>query len=263
MTGIFDPNAHIQTVVIVGCGGTGAAGARIVARIVYDMRRARLHTPNILLVDPDIVEEKNVGRQLFAPADAALNLPKVEVVGRRLNMALGLDIAWCVEPFSAEKHGNRYGSQLVIGCVDNHLARRELHQARGILIGAGNYRDGGQVVIGNMADPDVMRKHIDGKNGKYVYLPKEGLLFPSLLEPETSTLETQPILSCAELVLRGEQDILVNDWMACVVGQYVYALLRRQPIRTFASFISLDGMSVRSLPICREEIANYVEEKSA
>ncbi len=128
---VFDPNTHIQTIVIVGCGGTGAQVARIVARIVYDMRRARLHTPGILLVDPDIVEEKNVGRQLFTPADAALKLPKVEVVGRRLNMALGLDIAWCVEPFDAEKHSSRYGSQLVIGCVDNHLARRDLHKAQG------------------------------------------------------------------------------------------------------------------------------------
>lgn len=259
----FDPNTHIQTVIIVGCGGTGAQVARIVARIVYDMRRAQLHTPNVLLVDPDIVEEKNIGRQLFAPADAALGLPKVEVVGRRLNMALGLDIAWCAEPFSAEKHGSRYGLQLVIGCVDNHVARRELYQARGILIGAGNYRDGGQVVIGNTGDAQVMRRHIDGKDGKYAYLPKEGLLFPSLLEPEVPTPEPQPALSCAELVLRGEQSLLVNDWMACAVGQYVYSLLRRQPIRTFASFISLDGMSVRSLPICKEEISSYLEEKAS
>jgi PRTRC genetic system ThiF family protein len=254
----FDPNTHIQTIVIVGCGGTGAQVARIVARIVYDMRRARLHTPSMLLVDPDHVEEKNVGRQLFTPADAALGLPKAEVVGRRLNMALGMDIAWCVEPFSAEKHGSRHGSQLVIGCVDNHLARRELHAAGCILIGAGNYRDGGQVVIGNTADPDTMRRHVDGKDGVYRCLPKEGLLFPALLEPEAPTETPPPALSCAELVLRGEQDVLVNDWMACVVGQYTAALLRRQPIRTFASFIRLDGMSVRSLPICREEIDVYL-----
>jgi PRTRC genetic system ThiF family protein len=256
----FDPNTHIQTVIVVGCGGTGAQVARIVARIIYDMRRARLHTPNVLLVDPDIVEERNCGRQLFAPSDAALGLPKVEVVGRRLNMALGLDIAWCVEPFSVEKHGNRYGSQLVIGCVDNHLARRELHQVGGILLSAGNYRDGGQVVIGNTADSEMMHRHIDGKDGVYRYLPKEGLVFPSLLEPETPTEKPQPALSCAELVLRGEQDVLVNDWMACAVGQYTAALLRRQPIRTFASFISLDGMSVKSLPICREELSAYLEK---
>lgn len=257
---VFDPNTHIQSVVIVGLGGTGAQVARIVARIVYDMRRVRLHTPSILLVDPDIVEEKNVGRQMFTPADATLRLPKVEVVGRRLNMALGLDIAWSVEPFGAGKHCSRYGSQLVIGCVDNHLARRELHKAQGILISAGNYRDGGQVVIGNVADPEQMRRHIDGRDGKYAYLPKEGLLFPALLEPEAPASAPQTDLSCAELVLRGEQDVLVNDWMACAVGQYVYAILRRQPVRTFASFISLDGMSVRSLPICRDELLPYLQE---
>lgn len=257
---VFDPNTHIQTVVIVGLGGTGAQVARIVARIVYDMRRVRLHTPSILLVDPDIVEEKNVGRQMFTPADATLRLPKVEVVGRRLNMALGLDIAWSVEPFDAEKHGSRYGSQLVIGCVDNHLARSELHKAQGILIGAGNYRDGGQVVIGNVGDAEQMRQQVDGREGKYTYLPKEGLLFPALLEPEAPASVPQPDLSCADLVLRGEQEVLVNDWMACVVGQYVYALLRRQPIRTFASFISLDGMSVRSLLICRDELLSYLPQ---
>lgn len=255
---IFDPHTHIQSVAIVGCGGTGAQVARIVARIIYEMRRARLHTPKLLLVDPDVVEEKNVGRQLFTPADAALGLPKVEVVGKRLNMALGLDIAWIAESVNAEKHLDRYGSQLVISCVDNHLARRELHQARGILIGAGNYRDGGQVIIGNVSDGELMRRHIDGKEGKYAYLPKEGLLFPELLEPEPPAPDPEPALSCADLVLRDEQGVLVNDWVACVVGQYVSALLRRQPIRTFASFISLDGMSIRSLPITREEILAYL-----
>ena len=257
----FDPNTHIQSIALVGCGGTGAQVARIVGRIMYDMRRARLHTPKLILIDPDVVEEKNVGRQLFTPADASLGLPKAEVVGKRLNAALGLDIAWIAEPVSADQHLDRWGSQLVISCVDNHLARRELHRTRGILIGAGNHRDGGQVIIGNSTDVDLIKRQIDGRQGKYAYLPTEGVLFPSLLEPEIQSL--QPEASCAELVLRGEQDVLINDWMACVVGQYVYALLRRQPIRTFASFISLDGMSVRSLPICREELLPYLEGNPA
>jgi hypothetical protein len=114
------------------------------------------------------------------------------------------------------------------------------------------------VIVGNTADAEFMRQHIDGRDGKYTYLPKEGLLFPSLLEPETASVEPQPEISCAELVLRGEQDVLVNDWMACAVGQYVYAILRRQPVCTFASFISLDGMSVRSLPIGKNELMAYL-----
>ena len=42
--------------------------------------------------------------------------------------------------------------------------------------------------------------------------------------------------------------------------QHVGSLLRRQHIRTFASFLSLDGMSIRSLPICREELMPYFQE---
>jgi len=85
---IFDPNTHIQTVSIVGLGGTGAQVARSVARMVYDMKAARLHTPQIVLIDPDKVEQKNVGRQLYVEAD--VGQPKAHVLMRRFNMALGL-----------------------------------------------------------------------------------------------------------------------------------------------------------------------------
>lgn len=255
----FDPHIHIQTVVIVGVGGTGAQVARTVGRTLYYMRRARLHTPKLVLIDPDVVEEKNVGRQLFAPCD--VGQPKAEVVSKRLNAALGLDVAWITEPVSAERHLQRWSGQVLVSCVDNHLARRELHGLRGILVGAGNHRDGGQVVVGNTSDRGLLLRHLDGRDGKYPYLPTEGLLFPALLEPEAPA--PQPDGSCAELVGRGEQDLLVNDWMACVVGQYIYALLHRQPIRTFATFISLGGMGVRSLPICREELQPYLEETPA
>jgi hypothetical protein len=121
MNGIFDPNIHIRTITLVGVGGTGASTARIVARILYDMQRARQHAPSLVLIDPDRVEEKNIGRQaLFAPSD--IGKFKAEVVGRWLNFALGLDIAWICEPVSATHHFDRYGNNLVISCVDNHVA---------------------------------------------------------------------------------------------------------------------------------------------
>jgi molybdopterin/thiamine biosynthesis adenylyltransferase len=62
---IFDPNVHIETVNVVGLGGTGAQVARHVARMVFDMRRSRLHAPHIVFIDPDTVEEHNIGRQMY------------------------------------------------------------------------------------------------------------------------------------------------------------------------------------------------------
>lgn len=253
---VFDPNTHIQTITVVGLGGTGAQVARAVTRMVYDMRAARLHTPQIVFIDPDTVEQKNVGRQLYTEADVGQS--KAHVLMRRFNMALGLDIIAIDQPVNVEKHVERWGN-VIIGAVDNHLARRELAKATGtIWIDAGNHVNAGQVVIGNTSDPETALRHIDGQNGRYVYLPNAGLLFPMLLEPEPVP-QPEPERSCAERVAVREQDLLINDWMATLAAQYIYKLLHRQPITSFVSYISADGMNVRSVPICREELMPYLE----
>ena len=253
----FDPSLHIQRITIVGVGGTGSQVARIAARILYDMHRNRLHTPPLVLIDPDCVEDKNVGRQaFFAPAD--VGQPKAAVVGKRLNLALGLDTAWITEPVSADQHFDRYGS-LVISCVDNHHARIELSRVPGCHISCGNERFHGQVCIGGCTDRDLMLRHLDGHDGRYSYLPHESLLFPQLLEPEPDAVPQVEPVSCAALVALGEQSLLINDWVACVAGNYLYALLHRRPITSFLSFIDCEGMpSVKSVPIGRAELAAYL-----
>jgi len=258
MTNVFDPHINIKQIVIVGVGGTGGQVARIAARMLYDMRRSRMHTPQMVLIDPDRIEEKNVGRQgMFVPAEVGEY--KATAIGRRLNLALGLDIAWITELVSADRHFDRSGS-LVISCVDNHLARRELSRVPGCHISAGNDRFDSQVCIGNCMDRDEMRRHIDGREGKYAYLPHESLLFPQLLEPEPEISSPTPALSCADLTLLGEQSMLINDWSASLVGNYLYALLYRRPITSFLSFVHNDGMVVtRNIPIERDELLAYLE----
>lgn len=250
----FDPNHYLKTITIVGLGGTGAQVARIVGRILYDRQRNRQHVPDMLLIDPDKVEQKNVGRQLFAPCDVGQY--KAEIVGKRLNYALGLSTRWIPDAIDAKRHFDRYGSNLIISCVDNHLARREIHKVGGVLIGAGNHDNAGQVTIGNTDDPTHVRRYLDDE--KVRYLPKEGLLFPALLEPETQPEPQPQNLSCAELVATGEQDLLVNDWIAIIIGQYVYKLLHRQPIHSFLTYINADSMAVRSVRICREKLDGYL-----
>ncbi len=252
----FDPNTHIQSITIVGLGGTGAQIARSVARMIYDMKAARLHIPQIVLIDPDTVEQKNVGRQLYVEAD--VGQPKAHILMRRFNMALGLDTIAIDQSVNAERHFERWGN-LIIGAVDNHLARCELAKANGaIWIDSGNHFNAGQVVIGNTSDHETALRYIEGQNGRYAYLPNAGLLFPTLLEPEPEA-KLEPERSCAELIATREQDLLINDWMAVTTAQYVYRLLHRQPITSFVSYVSADGMSVRSVPICRDELLPYLQ----
>jgi PRTRC genetic system ThiF family protein len=258
MSGVCDPNLYIKSVTIVGIGGTGAQVTRIVGRIVYDMQRSRKHTPQIVLIDPDTVEEKNVGRQLFSPSMLGKN--KAESVGKMLNLALGLDVRWIPDFVDPVRHFERYGSNLVISCVDNHEARKAIHQINGVILGGGNHENSGQICIGNCDDPEQMRHNLDGRDGKYAYLPKEGLLFPELLEPEPTSKRPTVMTnaSCAELVASGDQSLLINDWMASVMGSYIYKLLYRQPITSFLTFLNADSMTVRSLSICRDELSIYI-----
>ena len=146
---VFNPHQQINEVVLVGLGGTGSQWARGLARIVYDLRRRRQHVPALRFVDPDRVEARNCGRQMFVEND--IGQFKAEVLARRFNLAMGLSITWHNEPFNAEEHVGRCGT-LLCGAVDNHLARAELARVNGCLwIDAGNHATGGsgQVVIGN------------------------------------------------------------------------------------------------------------------
>jgi PRTRC genetic system ThiF family protein len=221
------------------------------------MKARRIHTLQLVLIDGDMVEMKNVRRQLYTAAD--VGQPKAHVLMRRFNCALGLNAIGIAESLNAEKHFEQYGSVIVIGAVDNHLAREELSRVKNALwFDTGNHYAAGQVSIGNTDDRELMLRHLNGRDGKYPYLPNAALVFPHLLEPEPpSTQPVQP-LSCAELVEEGSQHLLVNDWVAVVAAEYLYKLLHRQSIRSFLSYTSSDGMGVRSVPICRKELSAYL-----
>ena len=86
----FDFHQQISEVVLVGCGGTGSQVARTLCRIVYDLRRRGHHVPSIKFVDPDVIEAKNVGRQMFTEADIGKFKFKATTLATRFNLAMGL-----------------------------------------------------------------------------------------------------------------------------------------------------------------------------
>jgi len=252
----FDPCQMIRQIVVVGLGGTGSHVARNLARLLYHRQQNRQFIPQMLFVDPDIIEQSNIGRQLFVPAE--LNQPKAQVLARRYNFAFGLSISAACEALDAEKH--IASGAIVCGCVDNHHARREMARASHCTwIDAGNEFDFGQVIIGNVGNWQTVFAGLDrARDGKSTVLPHAGLLFPSLLEPEPEPSQPEPNVSCAERVAQGEQHLYINDFMGNLVTQYVYNLLNRDPITSFASFVTLaPAVSVRSVPLTRENLAAY------
>jgi len=254
----FDFHQTISEVVLVGLGGSGSQVARTLCRVIYDLRRRGHHTPSLKFVDPDRVEAKNVGRQMFTEAD--IGKPKAAVLAARFNIAMGLSITAYAESFDAEKHASRYGT-LVIGCVDNHLARLELSRVSGLWLDAGNDRTSGQVCIGNTSNPAEVRRCI--KSDQFTHLPNAALLFPQLLEPEPTPAPLpvpMPTVSCADLVETGDQALLVNDMIGIVAGEYVYKLLNRLPVLSFLTYIDTESLSMQSVPITVDTITRHIHQ---
>lgn len=170
-------------------------------------------------------------------------------------VTLEFTIAALCAPLDARKHIQ--AGAVVCGCVDNHHARREIARANCIWIDAGNEYDHGQAVIGNAGEWDTVWTGLDrARDNVCSVLPHAGLLFPALLEPEPDKIE--PELSCAELATRGDQHLYINDFMGNLVTQYVYQLLNREPITTFATFATLTPcVSIRAIPFTRENLSVY------
>jgi hypothetical protein len=161
------PEAAATCIVQVGVGGTGSWLAMSLARLVYHARQ-KGQAIRLVLVDPDVIEEANVGRQVFS-AGGEVGCNKAVSLAFRLNLALGLDITAVAAPFTAdmmtwlyrqhqERHHQGWTRFVLVGAVDNHLARQELAEAVSLgdgrlwAVDSGNARSNGQVLVGNLTD---------------------------------------------------------------------------------------------------------------
>lgn len=248
------PEAALTCIVQIGVGGTGSWLALSLARLVYHARQ-KGQAIQLVLVDPDTVEEVNLGRQAFSVGDLGRN--KAESLAFRMNLALGLDTTAVAAPFTAaatlpwlyQQHASRYGHQtrfVLAGAVDNHLARREIagavQNAGGRLwaVDAGNARSNGQVLIGNLTD--LSRLSVD-RLGLCTGLPSPYVQEPGLLEPDPVA---ETALSCADLALREEQSLLINAQVAAVAAQLVYDLVIARTVRQYAVYFNLEPPTMSS-----------------
>src|SRR5690606_31345479 len=84
-------------IMLVGAGGTGSTLALFLAGLMFHARQKGVQV-DLTLVDHDVVEMKNCGRQAVSVQAAQLGgVPKVADLALRLNAAYGLGIgAWPV-----------------------------------------------------------------------------------------------------------------------------------------------------------------------
>lgn len=253
------------TIVIVGCGGTGSFLASRVCRLLIG-RQAEVY-----LVDHDIVEPHNVARQDFTLDD--VGRPKAQILAERLsNRKAGFRrvVGYALAPFDAQVHTLVFRRparlQLVVGCVDNAAARREIAAAitQPVLYGSrsavgdvwwldsGNGQNTGQILLGNIGDPEGLKGAFDPASGRCTALPLPSLQAPALLtSPDESARARR---DCAEAIVAGDQSATINGTAAEKLANYIDLLLNGT-CGVFATIFNNDQIDARSRQVTPREVA--------
>lgn len=203
-----------QKIFIIGCGGTGSNYIKELARYLATNRNYMINA-DVILIDGDTVEEKNLERQSFTPEDLLMN--KAEAMALAVSDMYNLTFSYVPEYIASKEHmlrimRNTYEREsyeeeetfvpIIIGCVDNHNCRKILHEIFEeytdiIYIDAANEFSTGEVVVGI-------------KNNQAVIAPDRAFYFPEVLEDSKSVLE----MSCTELNNVKPQHLVTNLFAA-------------------------------------------------
>lgn len=248
-------------IVLVGCGGTGSWLAPSLARLTRVMRDAG-KVVRLTLIDPDRVESANVPRQNFCAAE--VGLPKATALALRYGTAWGIEIPAIVAHFN-EKHLPPVGGEalaVIVGCVDNAAARREIAEVVATRNGeaarysggppavwwldCGNHKESGQVLLGSASSAEELKKAFEPATICRA-LPSPALQRPELLEALPDELpQAVEHLSCAQLALLSVQSLMVNQNIAAVAADYMLRLVMAGDLRKFATYIDLPSGATKS-----------------
>lgn len=264
---ILTRHRHQINIWVVGTGGTGGWLVSNLARLSKVMETSSNKKVTCTLVDPDIIEAKNIPRQNFIESEIGSN--KALVLATRYNLALGSNLTAIPEPFHQDLLDNWWtGLTIIIGCVDNAAARYQISQCLDLnqnkepdiwYLDCGNHANSnsGQVLLGSTNQFQLKNAFDNPENPNFcINLPSPTLQHSELLEPLPEELSNTS-LSCAEIALLNQQGLFVNQQVATIAIEYVKSLLLTAELRRFATYFNSDIGSMRSRYICSENITQY------
>lgn len=204
-------------IIIVGVGGTGSIYAGSICRYLATLQKEKGKDYKVLLIDGDIVEAKNLSRQLYTDED--INEKKALCFAEAIEETLGIEVSVydqyldsidtfqeILSSFSNSFEVYSTFLPIVIGCVDNHRARQILHQyfdkvRSCIYIDSANEYDYGEIVTGV-------------KEGDKILSQPKGFYFPEVLTDNSPSKTEQ---SCGVINLSSPQHIVTNTMAATLL----------------------------------------------
>ncbi len=259
-------------IVLVGCGGTGSYMALHIGRILRVLTEMGKEV-RATFVDPDVVEEKNLGRQFFCEAE--LGAPKALTLASRFGQAWGLDIAAVIDRFSSKlnivKRNHLTDLTLIVGCVDNAAGRKAIastlkHNRPGDTtrvwyLDCGNHEESGQVLLGSVYD---LKSCTDLFKASTLCsaLPSPTLQRPELLKARPEELDHNK-LSCAELLAANLQSLNINARVASEAADMMTRLLVTRNLKRFACELNLAAGSMTSTYATPEAVARVIGKEAS
>lgn len=263
--------------IVVGAGGTGSFAIPAIARLIYELRQQQNKPINLLIVDPDVVEGGNIPRSNFCAAE--IGRFKAQTLAERITLAWGIETAFSCEKFDPEKHlktsaGDYRSLTVIAGCVDNYLARRDIHQAIEEFgrngssdapnlwwIDGGNGRSSGQVILGSNTKRTKPEQHFTGTS-ICRSLPAPSLLHPDLLHAEkTSASNNLERLSCPDRVRLGEQSLNINQRVAVEMAEMLTEMFLTRSLKRFATYFDLETGTSSSLYCTPEHVEAAISKR--
>lgn len=242
-------------VFLIGAGGTGSFAAMNLARLLFELGRVG-KAVEMTIIDPDIVESGNIPRSNFCAAE--IGRFKSQTLAERITLAWGSEVAHSNEKLEYEKHiksnRNNYKELTVlVGCVDNHEARCEIHRSleesnkynsnsapQVWWIDGGNGKSSGQVLIGSELNKEKPDNYFSSAS-ICKKLPAPSVIHPELLEKQPLVSPQMKVerLSCAELIRRGEQSLNINQRVAIEISEMLTEFVLTNNLQRFATYFDL------------------------
>ncbi|MCR5837061.1 MAG: ThiF family adenylyltransferase [Lachnospiraceae bacterium] len=207
-------------IVCVGCGGTGSAFLQKLARYQASSKEII----NVAVIDGDIVEQKNLIRQNFFSGD--IRKKKANCIIDLASCSYGVnwfsypdylvDSKQIAEIFNSMVSNNNMNINMLVGCVDNHNARRVMEswfekQNNCFYIDSANDEYDGEVIVSCMANSQEVS-------------PRRSFYFPDVLTDETPSVVE---LSCEQRNISSPQHQTTNDMAGNIILSVVSQIINR------------------------------------
>jgi PRTRC genetic system ThiF family protein len=236
---------QFRQLLLIGTGGTGSYLAQGLAKLVAGYRLEL----EVLMVDPDVVEEKNCARQNFQPWE--VGQAKAEALALRLNQQYGVGFGFLQAMGEDQFGGYPDAYRLIVSCVDTIAARKPC-KGQGPWLDLGNGQETGQALYGTTDD----RKLLAAEVNKWETTPHVGHLPSPYRVAGMGRLRTgkrQP--SCADTPF-AEQGIFANEWAASAGLAILHQLLIKGELSTPAIYFDtakprvVSGFVTRDMLTC-------------